>query len=91
MIEYAITTEDNPVNPLEDPRSWFVIDCLLYNYNTSALLARIAKTSDALSDEENNQIISDAIDEIVANIPDPNGKSYIKVSRETAEDPYFAN
>ena len=91
MIEYAITTEDNPINPLDDFQAWFVFDCLLNNYNTSALLARIAKVSDALTEAENNQIISDAIDEIVDNIPDPNGKAYVKVSKETKEDPYFVS
>lgn len=88
MIEYAITTQDNPINPLDDFHGWFVFDCLLKNYNTCALLSRIAKTSDALSDYENNQIISDAIDEIVKNIPDPNGNAYVKVSKDNQEDPY---
>jgi hypothetical protein len=34
-------------------------------YNTCAYLARIARTSDQLSDEENRQEIERAIDEII--------------------------
>ena len=88
MIEYAITTEDNPIDPLVNPRGWFVFDCLLKNYNTPALLSRFALTSDAFSEAENNKIISDAIDEIIKNVPDPNGKRYVKVSHEVKEDVY---
>jgi hypothetical protein len=88
MMQYAITTQDNPINPLDDFRAWFVFDSLVNHYNTCDLLSRIAKTSDGLTDEENNQIISDAIDRIVATIPDPNGKSYVKVSKDISETIY---
>ena len=91
MIQYAITTSDNPINPLDDFKSWFVFDCLIFNYNTSALLSRIAKTSDGLSDEENNRIISEAIDEIIKNIPAPNGEPYIKVVQDVEENVYGTN
>lgn len=88
MIEHAITTSDNPINPFDDFAEWFKFDTRILNYNTCALLSRVALTSDALSDSENNQIISDAIDLIVAYVPAPNGKPYIKVSKETTEDVY---
>ena len=88
MILHAITTQDNPINPLDNFRAWFVFDTLVNHYNTCDLLSRVAKTSDGLTDEENNQIISDAIDRIVSTIPDPNGKTYIKVTKDVIEDVY---
>ncbi len=59
-----ITTKDNPYDPFEDFDKWFLYD-VHRGYNSCAYLSRIAKTSDALSDEENQQIIEAAIDEIV--------------------------
>ena len=59
-----LTTIDNPYNPFEDFTSWFMFDNQR-GYNSSAYLGRIAKTSDQLSDEENNDEIERAIDEII--------------------------
>ena len=60
----AITTVDNPFNPLDDFTSWFLFD-VEKGYNTCAYLDRIANTSDQLSEEENSQEIERAIDEII--------------------------
>ncbi len=59
-----ITTFDNPYDPFTQFRKWFLFDTSK-GYNTSAYLARIARTSDELNDEENNQEIERAIDEII--------------------------
>lgn len=79
----ALTTVDNPFNPFVDFDSWFMFD-IDKGYNSSAYLARIAKTSDSLSDEENDEELERAIDEIVKydfmNI-------YKKIKRDSKESP----
>ena len=60
----ALTTVDNPYNPFEQFISWFLFD-EEKGYHSCAYLGRIARTSDQLSDEENNQEIERAIDEII--------------------------
>lgn len=59
-----LTTYDNPYDPFEQFQSWFLFD-VEKGYNTCAYLGRIARTSEQLSDEENNIIIEDAIDDII--------------------------
>ena len=59
-----ITTKDNPYDPFENFSQWFVYD-VEKGYNTCAYLGRIVKTSDALSEQENDKIIEEAIDEII--------------------------
>jgi len=59
-----LTTFDNPYDPFEQFQSWFLFD-VEKGYNTCAYLGRIARTSEQLSDEENNIIIEDAIDDII--------------------------
>lgn len=60
----ALTTVDNPFDPFEDFTSWFLFD-VEKGYNSCDYLGRIARTSDSLSDEENNREIERAIDEII--------------------------
>lgn len=60
----AITTFDNPYDPFENFDEWFLFDTEK-GYNTCAYLARIARTSDQFSDEENEKEIERAIDEII--------------------------
>ena len=62
--QYALSTVDNPFNPFEDFASWYKFD-VDNDYNSSAYLMRITKTSDQLSDKENNEEINRAIDEIL--------------------------
>lgn len=66
MIEskVALTTFDNPFDPFEQFDSWFLFD-IEKGYNSCAYLGRIARTSDQLSDAENDDEIERAIDEIV--------------------------
>jgi hypothetical protein len=61
----AITTIDNPFDPFDNFSEWFMYD-ISKGYNTCAYLGRVARTSDGLSDAENEKEIEDAIDEIIA-------------------------
>ena len=60
----AITTFDNPFNPFEQFTSWFLFD-EEKGYHTCAYLGRIAKISSQLTDEENDEEVERAIDEII--------------------------
>lgn len=64
MTEYALTTIDNPYDPFEQFVSWYMYD-IEKGWNSCEYLARLARTSDQLSDEENNAEIEQAIDRIV--------------------------
>lgn len=59
-----LTTIDNPFNPFTQYDQWFAYD-REKGYDTPNYLARIAKVSDDLSDEEEALAIEQAIDEIV--------------------------
>ena len=60
----ALTTVDNPYNPFDDFDKWFMFDNIK-GYGTCSYLARIARTSDALTPQENEQVLEAAIDEII--------------------------
>lgn len=64
MAKCALTTVDNPFDPFDQFLSWFRYD-QDKGYNSCSYLDRIARTSDQLSDEENEQEIERAIDEII--------------------------
>ena len=64
MSKCALTTIDNPFDPFKDFNSWFLYD-VEKGYNSSSLLGRIARTSNEFSDEENDEEIERAIDEII--------------------------
>lgn len=72
----ALSTVDNPYNPLSDFSKWFLFD-VEKGYNSCAYLDRIARTSDAMTDEENAEEIERAIDEIIKY--DPLNR-YVKVT-----------
>lgn len=77
-----LTTVDNPYDPFENFESWYNFD-IDHGYDSCGYLDRIAKTSNALSDNENRQIIADAIDEIVKYDP---LNVFMKVSRTVETD-----
>ena len=64
MSKYMLTTKDNPFNPFEDFREWFVFD-IQKGYNSCGLLARCTRTTEAMSEQENDEEIERAIDEII--------------------------
>lgn len=64
MAKCALTTMDNPYDPFEQFDSWYAYDMHM-GYNSCAYLARIARTSDQLTDAENEREIERAIDEII--------------------------
>ena len=59
-----LTTFDNPYSPFEQFTSWFLFD-MEKGYDSCAYLGRIARTSDQLSEEENDLEVERAIDEII--------------------------
>ena len=61
---HMLTTVDNPFDPFTDFDGWYGWDTTA-GYNTSAYLARIVKTSDELSDADQDLALEQAIDEIV--------------------------
>ena len=61
-----ITTTDNPFDPSTEWDQWYYYD-LSQGYCTCERLAKIAKTSDELSDNVNAVLLEDAIDELVEN------------------------
>lgn len=82
-----LTTVDNPFDPFEQFTSWYMFD-VEKGYNTCSYLARIAKLSDDMSQDEVDIETERAIDEIIKydfmNI-------YTKVYRnqpETTEEPH---
>ena len=64
MSKAMLTTVDNPYNPFDQWEKWLMYDNDT-GYNSCAYLARIAHTSDELSDSENEDEINRAIDEII--------------------------
>ena len=65
MKEFCmLTTVDNPFDPFEEFTSWLLFDAEK-GYNSCSLLARIARTSDQFTDEENSKEVERAIDEII--------------------------
>lgn len=62
--EIALSTSDNPYNPLTEYDDWSAYD-RQKGYNTSEYLARIVKTTTELGEEVYSADIERAIDEIV--------------------------
>ena len=64
MAKTMLTTIDNPFDPFLDFDRWYSFD-VEKGYHTCGYLARIAKSSDDLSDAEQEYEQEAAIDEIV--------------------------
>ena len=64
MSKCALTTKDNPFDPFNQFDSWYQYDMDM-GYGTCSYLARIARTSDQLTEEENDREIERAINEII--------------------------
>ena len=61
---HMLTTTDNPYNPFTDFDHWNAYD-MQVGHHSLALLARVCRTSDELSELDNDQAIELAISEIV--------------------------
>ena len=78
MKQFALSTYDNPYNPFENFKEWFLFDTEK-GYNSCSKLDRIANVTDEMSEVEEMREIERAIDRIIE--LDPLGE-YIKVSNE---------
>ena len=76
MTDVMLTTVDNPYDPFEEFSKWFTWDTT-QGYNTSGLVARLARTTDEFGDSKQEQMIEDAIDEFLSLV---GTDTYIKVS-----------
>ena len=63
--EVMLTTFDNPFNPFTHYNNWLRFD-MDKGYNTNGYLGRIAVVSDEMTDQEYQDAIESAIDEIIA-------------------------
>lgn len=63
MEVFLLTTIDNPFDPYKDFDNWLRYD-EDHKYYTLNYLARVAPTSEYLTEVENQRIVNDAIDDI---------------------------
>lgn len=68
-MKCMLTTVDNPFDPFTNWDEWYAYD-EAKGYCTSGLLARITKTSNELSEKEQNEDVEEAVDEILELFPD---------------------
>ena len=59
-----LSTIDNPFNPFEDFRNWFLFD-IEKGYYSCSRVARVARLSNEMTQSETDTEIERAIDEIV--------------------------
>lgn len=64
MAEHMLTTVDNPFDPFTQWDEWFSYDAAA-GYHTPSLLARVIRTSEELSDSDQDLAIELAMEEIV--------------------------
>lgn len=79
----ALSTKDNPFNPLTEFDRWYAYD-LSQGRDTCSYQARIVVTSDELPPVYHDAAVEDGIDEILEMNPESN---YIKVV-EMIDEPY---
>lgn len=79
MTRYMLSTKDNPFDPFDEFEQWLQFD-IAHGYHSVNVLASRAITSNGeLSKEEDEQAVSDAIDEIILEFP---MIDYIKCSKQ---------
>ena len=82
VVEYMLTTVDNPFNPFTRFDEWLEYDMQM-GYHTSSFLARVAYNSNDLSEPDQALAVQAAIDQIVEeNV----SGMWRKVSRADAQD-----
>lgn len=83
--EFMLTTVDNPYDPFTQFDDWYAFD-QAKGYCTSEYLARIAKTSQEISDVDNQIEMNRAIDDIIELNVLGIYRKYTKESFETIEN-----
>ena len=78
---HMLTTVDNPFDPFDQYDEWFAYDAYL-GHHTASFLARVVRTSEELSEFQQNLAIEQGIDEII--LENVNGL-YRKLSRDSTE------
>lgn len=68
MSDYLLTTRDNPYNPFTQWDEWLGFDTLK-GHNTLSLLGRMVITSDAFSENEEDDAYHQAVMDIIASDP----------------------
>lgn len=71
-----LSTYDNPFNPFDDFDIWWKTDLSL-GHDCCGYLAKVANTSEIFSDSVNNELIDNAMNEIIESDP----TIYRKVTR----------
>lgn len=61
----ALTTTDNPYDPIDDFDQWYRYDSIEHSYGTVSYLDRVSHTTTELGDEAYIKDIETAIDEAV--------------------------
>lgn len=64
MVATFVTTLDNPFDYFTQFDDWYAFDTQM-GYNTCSYVARIAKTSNDMSEHDRMKAINDAVDEIL--------------------------
>lgn len=64
MEQYNLTTVDNPFNPFENFKEWFLFD-VEKGYNSCSMVDRVANLSDGMSETEEILERNRAIDRII--------------------------
>lgn len=82
MIQYMLTTVDNPFDPFTEFDAWDVWDRRA-GYCSASYLARVVRTSDELAEADQMLLIEQGIDEIIMyDVMDV----YIKISKNLDVD-----
>jgi hypothetical protein len=87
--DVAITSLDNPYDPFEEFTSWLTYDIQMGYYTCERLASLVIDLPDALTQEENNYFVNEAIDELLkTDCFDKNGKviTYKKVFRNNKKE-----
>ena len=75
--QVALTTTDNPYDPIDQYDDWYAFDTQK-GYCTDAYIMRIMKSSDDLPEEEQNADYENAINEILSYNLTGNYKKVVK-------------
>lgn len=81
MIEYFLTTIDNPFDYFTDFKNWYNFDAVVMGYHTCETIDRLTYTDETMTQQEVNEEIKDIVDKFLD--IDISGM-YKRISREMA-------